>query len=181
MKVTVEGAEQPQDAVVIASGAWSRDLLAPAGTDMPVTPQRGQITHLKLEGVQTSAWPTVNPLSDHYVVAFDNGRIAVGATREDGTGIDPRVTAAGQLHVLRNGLSVVPGLAEATLLETRVGLRPMPDHQRPVAGRVPGYDNAWIATGYGAGGLTMGPLLGDAIARSVLNQDAPELDILALP
>jgi D-amino-acid dehydrogenase len=30
-------------------------------------------------------------------------------------------------------------------------------------------------TGYGAGGLTLGPLLGDAVARSILGNPAPEL------
>jgi D-amino-acid dehydrogenase len=30
-------------------------------------------------------------------------------------------------------------------------------------------------TGYGVGGLTLGPLLGDAVARSVLGNPAPEL------
>lgn len=179
IRVTFDGAEQPGDAVVVASGAWSNWLLAETGTQLPVAPQRGQITHLRLEGVDTSTWPTINPLSDHYVVAFDSGRVAIGATRESGTGFDPRVTAAGQLHVLRNGLSVVPGLADATLLETRVGLRPLPDNHLPLAARLPQYEGLWVATGYGAAGLTMGPLLGDAIARSVLGENAPELDLLA--
>lgn len=181
VRVTVDGIDQPGDAVVVASGAWSNELLAPTGAHLPVAPQRGQITHLRLEGVDTSAWPTINPLSDHYVVAFDDGRVAIGATRETGTGFDPRVTATGQLHVLRNGLSVVPGLAEATFLETRVGLRPLPENKLPVVGALPGHESTWIATGYGAAGLTMGPLLGDAIARSVLGQSAPELDLLVEP
>lgn len=176
--VTVDGAPIAADVVVVASGAWSNQLLAADGVTLPVAPQRGQITHLRLPGVETAEWPTIHPLSHHYVVAFDSGRIAVGATRETGSGFDPRVTAAGQLQVLQDALGIVPGLAEATLIETRVGLRPLPE-DLPTVGALPSQDNVYVATGYGAAGLTMGPLLGDAIARRITGEAAPELDVLA--
>jgi D-amino-acid dehydrogenase len=48
----------------------------------------------------------------------------------------------------------------------------------PIVGAVPGHDGLFVATGYGAAGLTMGPLLGDALARRVLGDPAPELDPL---
>ncbi|WP_028463963.1 NAD(P)/FAD-dependent oxidoreductase [Nesterenkonia alba] len=171
--VEVNDEKYAADDVVVASGAWSAPLLADRGVTLPVAPQRGQITHLRLEGVDTSMWPTVSPLAHHYVVAFDRGRIAVGATRESGVGFDPRVTAAGQLQVLQDALSVVPGVAEATLIETRVGLRPL--GTMPVVGQV-GDDRLWVATGYGAAGLTIAPLLGDALARAIRGEPAPELD-----
>jgi D-amino-acid dehydrogenase len=121
----------------------------------------------------------VHPLSHHYLVAFDQGRVAVGATREDGTGFDPRVTAAGQLQVLNDALSVAPGLADATLIETRVGLRPLADDAMPLVGAVPGHPGLFVATGYGAAGLTMGPLLGDALARTMLGEHVAVLDAVA--
>lgn len=176
--VEVDGQRLQGDAVVIAAGAWTNRLLHDLGLSVPVAPQRGQITHLHLLGANTSRWPTVHPLSHHYLVAFDEGRIVVGATRETGSGFDPRVTAAGQLQVLQDALGIAPGLADATHIETRVGLRPLPD-QLPVAGAVPGRDHVYVATGYGAVGLTIGPLLGDALARSILGEPAPELAALA--
>ena len=175
-RVRVDDDVLSADAVVVAGGAWTNDLLGALGLSVPVAPQRGQITHLTLPGVDTTHWPSVHPLSHHYLVAFDGSRIAVGATRETGSGFDARVTAAGQLQVLRDALSVAPGLADATVLETRVGLRPLPDDAMPIVGAVPGHDGLFVATGYGAAGLTMGPLLGDALARAVLGDPAPELD-----
>lgn len=172
--VHVDGVAIGADAVVIATGAWSNQLLEPLGRSVPVAPQRGQITHLRLAGVDTSRWPTVHPMSHHYLVAFDEGRIVAGATRETGSGFDPRITAAGQAQVLADALGIAPGLARATLIETRVGLRPLPD-QLPVVGALPGQENLYIATGYGAVGLTVAPLIGDALARAVLGEPAPEL------
>ncbi len=166
------------DAIVLAGGAWTNDLLGALGLRVPVAPQRGQITHLTLPGVDTTHWPSVHPLSHHYLVAFDGSRVAVGATRETGSGFDARVTAAGQLQVLRDALSIAPGLADATFLETRVGLRPLADDTMPIVGAVPGHEGLFVATGYGAAGLTMGPLLGDALARCIVGDPAPELDAL---
>lgn len=172
----VDGVAATEDAIVLAAGAWSAALLAELGIDIPVAPQRGQITHLRVADADTSNWPTIHPLSHHYIVAFDGGRIAVGATREKGSGFDPRVTAAGQAQVLNDALSIAPGLADATLIETRVGLRPLPDGLMPLVGAVPGMQRLHLATGYGAAGLTMGPLLGDALARQILGLRAPELE-----
>lgn len=177
-RVRVDGDLLEADAVVVAGGAWTNDLLGALGLQVPVAPQRGQITHLTLPGVDTTHWPSVHPLSHHYLVAFGGSRIAVGATRETDSGFDARVTAAGQLQVLRDALSIAPGLADATVLETRVGLRPLADDSMPIVGAVPGHPGLFVATGYGAAGLTMGPLLGDALARRVLGEPAPELDTL---
>src|SRR5699024_10597946 len=151
------------------------ELLLPLDVNCAVSPQRGQITHLNLRGVNTSQWPTVHPFTPNYMTPFDGGRIAVGATRETGSGYDPRVTAAGQLQVLRDALDLAPGLADATVIETRVGIRPMGDDNLPIAGEVPDRSGLSTMTGYGAGGLTLGPLLGDAVARSILGNPAPEL------
>jgi D-amino-acid dehydrogenase len=122
--------------------------------------------------VDTGGWPSVNPLAAHYMVAFDGSRVAVGATRETGSGFDARVTAAGQLQVLQDALRIAPGLADATLIETRVGLRPLPEGHLPVIGPVPGSAGLHVLSGFGAAGLTMGPLAGDALARRLLEGEA---------
>ncbi|NJP89156.1 FAD-dependent oxidoreductase [Nonomuraea sp. FMUSA5-5] len=164
------------DAVLAACGAWANELLEPRGLRLAVEPQRGQISHLRLDGVDTSRWPSVHPLSHHYMVAFDDSRVAVGATRETGSGFDARVTAQGQWQVLSDALRIAPGLADATLIETRVGLRPLPSEQAPIAGPLPGEDGLHVVTGFGAAGLTMAPYTGDALARSILDGvTVPEL------
>ncbi|MFF1635210.1 NAD(P)/FAD-dependent oxidoreductase [Leifsonia sp. NPDC058248] len=164
----VDGAEAGADAVVLATGAWTNRILEPLGRSVPVQPQRGQITHLRIEGVETGGWPSVHPVGDHYLVAFDGGRIAAGATRETGSGFDARVTAAGQKHVLDRALALAPGLADATFIETRVGLRPLPDHELPTVGPLDGLDGLFVNAGFGAGGLTMGPLAGERLADRML-------------
>ncbi|GAA3539811.1 FAD-dependent oxidoreductase [Nonomuraea rosea] len=173
VEVTASGEVLVADDVVVAAGAWTNELLEPVAARVPVEPQRGQITHLRLDGVDTSAWPSVHPLSHHYLVAFDDSRVAVGATRETGSGFDARVTAKGQWQVLSDALRIAPGLAEATLIETRAGLRPLAETGSPVVGALPGVGGLHVVTGFGAAGLTMGPLTGDALARSILEAAVP--------
>jgi D-amino-acid dehydrogenase len=176
--VRVDGELLGADAVVVAAGAWSGELVASLGMDLPVAPQRGQITHLGVGADQdTAAWPVVSPLgSGHYLLAFPGARVVVGATRETGSGFDHRVTAAGQLEVLEQALAVAPGLRDATLLETRVGFRPATPDGRPVLGPLPGHPHVIMAAGFGPTGLTVAPFAGALVADIVLGHP-PGLDL----
>ncbi len=162
--------------VVLAAGAWAPALLAPLGIALAVVPQRGQITHLRLESVETGAWPVVLPSGNHYLLAFEAGRIVAGATRESGTGFDYRVTAGGQAEVLNEALAVAPGLAAATLLETRIGFRPAGPDARPMLGQAAGVAGLVIGNGLGASGLTIGPFAGRLLAQAALGEQ-PDLDL----
>jgi D-amino-acid dehydrogenase len=174
--VRVGGNTVPAGRVVVAAGAWASALLAPVGVALAVRPQRGQITHLHLEGVETGAWPVVLPPGSHYLVPFEAGRVVVGATREIGAGFDHRVTAAGQAEVLNQALSVAPGLAPATLVETRIGFRPVGPDARPMLGRAEGLDGLVIGNGLGPSGLTIGPYAGRLLAQVALGE-RPEMDL----
>ncbi len=164
------------DAVILAAGAWAPALLAPLGLTLAVEPQRGQITHLRMEGVETGSWPVVLPPGSHYLIAFEGGRVVAGATRERGTGFDCRVTAAGQAEVLNQALAVAPGLGQATLIETRIGFRPLGPGARPLLGAAAGLEGLVIGNGMGPSGLTIGPFAGRLLAQAALGQP-PDLPL----
>ncbi len=156
---------------MVAAGAWAPGLLAPLGVDLAVTPQRGQITHLRLDGVRTREWPVVLPPGSHYLLAFDDSRVVVGATRESGAGFDYRVTAAGQAEVLNEAIKIAPGLASATLIETRIGFRPMGPGIRPMLGTIDGFAGRLIVgNGLGPSGLTIGPYAGRLLAQLAMGE-----------
>lgn len=146
-------------AVLVAGGAWSPALVP----SIDVVPQRGQIVHLGIDDPDCAQWPVVSPMAHHYLLAFD-GRVVAGATREDGVGFEPALTAAGQRAVLDDALGVAPGLAEAPVLEWRVGLRPVARRGWPYLGAVADQPGVFVATGHGATGLTYGPWSGAAVA-----------------
>lgn len=158
------------DAVIIAGGAWTPALGSALGVRLPIYPQRGQIMHLDLPGTVTTAWPVVLGFHSHYLLAFPEHRVVAGATREHDSGFDYRMTAGGVHEALGEALRVAPGLAAATLHEVRIGLRPSSTDGLPILGRLPGYDNAYVATGHGPSGLQLGPYSGTAVADLVVGR-----------
>ncbi len=165
--VVVEGEEVRAGWVVIAAGAWSQALGEPLGIRIPVAPQRGQICHLRLEGVDTGGWPVIRAFRSHRMVSWPDGRVAVGATRETGSGFGPWTTVEGIMQVLGEALRVAPGLREASLAEVRVGLRPASADGRPILGPVQGIEGLLLATGHGPSGLLLGPLSARLVAEIV--------------
>ncbi|RVU23693.1 FAD-dependent oxidoreductase [Streptomyces antnestii] len=164
------------DSVIVAAGAWAPQLLEPLGVHIRIAPQRGQIAHLRMPGADTANWPVVLPRSRHYLLSFDDSRVVVGATREDDVGFDHRITAAGIAEVLGEALSVAPGLADATHVETRIGFRPVGPDIRPLLGEVPQVPGLVVVNGLGASGLMVGPYAG-AIAARLARQADPEIDL----
>jgi D-amino-acid dehydrogenase len=161
------------DGVVLVAGVWAAGLLQPLGIALPIEPQRGQIVHLRLPGVDTHRWPVVLPPGSHYLLAFDDSRVVAGATRETCSGFDYCVTAGGQAEVLAEALHVAPGLASATIIETRVGFRPVGTGVRPLLGIVRDLDGLLVGNGLGAAGLTIGPFAGRLLAEVALGREPP--------
>ena len=172
----VSGERIEADTVILAAGAWAPALLAPLGLTLAIEPQRGQIVHLRMEGVETGGWPVVLPPGSHYLLAFEGGRVVAGATRERGAGFDCRVTAAGQAEVLSQALAVAPGLGHATVVETRIGFRPLGPDARPLLGAAAGMDGLVIGNGMGPSGLMIGPFAGRLLAQVALGQP-PDLPL----
>jgi D-amino-acid dehydrogenase len=168
---TAGGNTYEADTVVIAGGAWSKSFERDLGIDVPVTPKRGQIVHLdvgSLEASRPSAeWPIVKAFRHQYQVPWPDDRVVCGATRESGSGFEPHVTLDGLREVSTEALRIAPGLTSARHVETRVGLRPTSSDGLPLLGPVPGVDGAFLATGHGAAGLTIGPYSGKVVAELV--------------
>ena len=61
--------------------------MGPLGIHLQVTAQKAQIVHLQLEDTQTKEWPVVMPPTDQYILAFDDGKVVIGATHEDDNAI----------------------------------------------------------------------------------------------
>ncbi|WP_046468319.1 NAD(P)/FAD-dependent oxidoreductase [Allosalinactinospora lopnorensis] len=175
--VRAGGQEYRADSVIVAAGAWSARLLAPFGVQIPVFPVRGQITHFALPERSTRDWPCVRiGERDYYMLAFPPNRIVAGATREPEAGFDYRVTGGGLQQVLTEAIDITPALAEATVLETRVGFRPGSRDSLPILGGVEPLPGVLVATGLGAEGLTFGPYQGAVAARLALGETA-EIDL----
>ena len=137
--VSVGNKQYHADKVLITAGCWAGELLAPIGINLQVKGQKAQIVHLQIEDNQTNNWPVVMPPTNQYILAFDTGRIVVGATHEDDMEYNQKVTAGGLHEIFDKALSIAPGLAEGEFIEARVGFRPFTPNFLPIIGEVPVY------------------------------------------
>ena len=174
--VLVDGKAISAGKVAISGGAWSAQFGEQLKVQIPIKPQRGQLIHFSLPGTDTSQWPIVAAFHGHYMVPWPDSRIAVGATREYGSGFEAILTAEGIQEVVTEALRVAPGLAKAHLHEMRVGLRPLTADKSPVLGPIPEIANIYLVTGHGSTGLQAGPYSGKVIAELMMgNADGPDI------
>ncbi|WP_338543737.1 NAD(P)/FAD-dependent oxidoreductase [Paenibacillus tundrae] len=174
--VHVNGQHLKADTVVVCAGAWAQSILRPLGMEFKVSFQKAQIMHLQVSDHHDAGkWPVVMPPTDQYLLTFDQQKVVIGATHENEiVGYDTRVTPGGMQEILHKGLELAPGLADSTFDEVRVGFRPFTPGFLPVLGEVPGWSGIIAANGLGASGLTMGPFIGNQLAKLALDM---ELDI----
>ncbi|MYC36937.1 MAG: FAD-dependent oxidoreductase, partial [Chloroflexi bacterium] len=67
-------------------------------------------------------------------------------------------------RILEGARRLLPSIVEATLVTHTACLRPVTPDWLPILGRVPGYRNAWLATGAGKKGILLAPGIGKSIA-----------------
>lgn len=172
--VSVNNEHIEAEKVIVCAGAWSNELLHPLGINIHVDYQKAQIIHLKAKEAiakETASWPVVMPPNDQYMLAFDDGKIVIGATHEnDVEGFDTTPTVAGMHDIMQKGLYTASGIASCSFDEVRVGFRPFTANFLPVFGEVEEWSKLFLANGLGSSGLTAGPYVGLQLAKLVMGE-----------
>jgi glycine oxidase len=167
---------QPADIVILAAGAWSRDIggIPPLHVP-PVRPIKGQMLALRMDPeaplLQHVVWSP-----NGYLVPRRDGRLIIGGTVEE-RGFDSSLTAGGLLALIEGAWRAVPAIEELPIAETWVGFRPGSRDDAPMLGPS-GIDGLIIATGHHRNGILLTPVTAAVISACVLNGRLPEI---ALP
>ena len=171
---TDHGLEIACEHVIVATGAWTRDLERLLDISLPVEPQRGQILTLK----QPSSLP---PPLKHiifgeaiYLAPKNNGTIVVGATKEE-VGFEKHLTAGGIGWLLSTAVRLLPGLEGAAIDQMWAGLRPKTPDNLPILGHAPSLENVILAVGHGSIGIMLSAITGKSIAELVTTGHVPEI------
>ena len=135
---------------LLAAGAWSERLLGALGHRPHVHPVRGQIALLRGEGPAR-----VLMLGKRYLVPRGDGLTLVGSTEEPEAGFEKRTTNEGIAELLDFARQTVPVLASAALETSWAGLRPGSPDGLPFVGRVPGWQNGFVAAGHFRAGVQL--------------------------
>lgn len=166
------------DAVVLAAGSYSRDLLRPLGLDIPVYPVKGYSLTMPLSDASLAPQSTV--LDETYKIALTRlgDRLRVGGMAEL-AGFDLRLNPRRRATLEKVTRELFPGgdLAQAQFW---TGLRPMTPDGTPLVGATP-LAGLYLNTGHGTLGWTMAcgsaQLLADVISGRQPAIRTEELDM----
>lgn len=161
------GDEIPADAFVIAMGPWSSAAARWLGQEVPMRINREQILVLEVpwefvpHGVYTS----------RVGLNFKrSGKVLLGLGGViDWVDFDDSPTAEFRDAVIEHATRLVPSLEEGTIVEHRACVEAWPPQALPVVGRLRGWDNAYIATGFGTIGISPSPAVGRAVADLIVH------------
>jgi D-amino-acid dehydrogenase len=165
----VASSEMPAASVVIAAGAHSVPLTRMLGVRLPMTAAKGY--SFSVSSPQAPGTP-MYLLETRAGVTPMGGRVRIAGTIEF-SGLnanrDPRRIEALKLAAR----DYLPGLDWTSAAEEWTGMRPLCPDGLPVLDRVPGFQNAYLATGHSTLGITLAAVTGAHIARFVGNRTAP--------
>ncbi len=162
---TAQG-EMRAEHVVVAAGAWSGNLLATLGIELPVKPMKGQMILFKCA---EDFLPSMVLAKRRYAIPRRDGHILVGSTLED-VGFDKMPTEAALESLRATAIDLLPGLADAKVVKHWAGLRPASPDGIPYIGPVPGHDGLWLNCGHFRNGLVLAPASCQLLADLMLNR-----------
>lgn len=159
--------------VLIAAGAWSRDVAKLAGAKVPIEAGKGY-------GLDFRPKP-VSPRSSIYmhedrvaVSPFDDG-LRLSGTMEL-SGITERFTERRINAIHKAGKRLLNGFPQdAKPVHVWTGMRPMAPDGLPVLGKVPGFGNMTIASGHAMLGVTLAAVTGVNMAELIATGRMPEI------
>jgi glycine oxidase len=156
------------DTYIVASGAWSGELLATTGLQLPVEPVRGQM--LLFNG-PPGLVRTITLYKARYVIPRRDGRVLVGSTLEH-VGFDKQTTEEAHNDLKASAYELIPALAHHAIEQHWSGLRPGSPEGIPAIGPHPSLDNLFINAGHFRNGVVLGPASARLVADHILRRDS---------
>ena len=164
--------------LVIATGAWSRQVAAMVDTRIPMMPGRGYSLTLENSKYRLNH-PAILVEGRVAVTPMDGNKIRFGGTME----VVP-VTAAPRYHRVEGILNSVKkflpefDIAMPSADKLWYGYRPCSADGLPYIGRISSYNNVVVATGHAMLGLSLGAGTGKLVSELV-NETEPCINIFA--
>jgi glycine/D-amino acid oxidase-like deaminating enzyme len=199
--VTTDDGVLEADIVVLAAGPWSSALARPLGIRLPIASARGWLVHAAPERPLFRHWIQSGArrlLGGEAVMATEPGPLLV-SMREFGEGAETRdiapmiqpapdgsiltgtsrepsfATDTNDLDVPRivaaQAARLVPALADAPVLSTWSGVRPVSPDERPMIGWA--REGLFVATGHGSEGVILGAGSAELASALVVGSEAP--------
>ncbi len=136
--------------LLLAGGTWSREIGKMLGINIPINQLRGQI--LVTEPLKPFLNYTISGMRQ-----ANNGEVLIGYSMEQ-AGFNRATTLDVIQETANLAQHYVPAIRKAKIVRAFSGIRAMPEDGFPILGKIPGYDNLYLAATHS--GVTLAPLIG---------------------
>jgi len=168
--VQTDRGQFPADEFVVATGAWSEQLLKTLGVRLSVQAGKGyrlnlnQSTGINLPAILLEAKVAVTPME---------GFTRFGGTMEI-SGINQKINAKRVAAIAKAANDYYPEvrIPQASIDEVQSGLRPLSPDGLPFIGRHSAVANLVLATGHSMMGWSLGPATGKLVTELISNQSS---------
>ena len=174
MAVQTGGGDIEAGAVVLAMGPWTGEVEEWLGVPVPVSPLKGQILRMEVEGPPMNCSVHYN---SNYVGPKADGLVWVGTT-EERVGFNNEPTDEARATILKEVGAFFPAVTSGKVIRQTACLRPVAPDGLPVIGQVTGWDGVYLSTGAGRKGIILSPSMGKLTADMVLGRGDGVADFL---
>jgi glycine/D-amino acid oxidase-like deaminating enzyme len=174
------------DAVVVAAGPWSAELLSSVGYELPLTPAPAEVGRYRLPEAFGPPPPAVADFSSAaiYFRPAERGFLEVGSLAPEHADepVDPDRTVEGArpetLDLYAEALAArLRGSQGGHWRGAWTGIYDVTPDWEPVIDRVPGTDRVYVAAGFSGHGFKLAPAVGLSIAELILDGDTATFDL----
>lgn len=168
---TSQGTEYSADHYILATGAWSPELLGSHALKLNIWPVRGQI--LLFKAPPDLLKTIILREGDYfYLIPRQDGHILAGSTLEE-AGFDKSLTIEARQMLLAKAHALMPSVTEATVAGHWAGLRPGSADNIPIIDRHPSIPNLYLNSGHYRYGITMAPGSAHLLVNLILDKPQP--------
>jgi D-amino-acid dehydrogenase len=153
--------------VVLAAGAWSRQLARQVAVRIPLEGGKGY--HIDLEATPNDPQVPVFMTEARVIATPLPGRLRLSGTLEL-SGLDTAISTKRAQAVRTAVERLLKHLDGRPSIDTWSGLRPCPPDGLPFVGHTDRIENLVIATGHAMMGLAMAPITGQLVAQLIAGE-----------
>jgi len=181
---TEDGARFAADIVIVATGVWSKPLIAQIGVELPLTIERATVAVLDAPGRARDHMPFTwadnrfmnygRPDGEDAIIlgTWHGGGIAErnpeterGLAVSDPDKNSPTVSDDETVSIIETFLPRMPNLSDLGVKPGVACVYDMSPDDLPIVDRVPGTEGLWVACGSSGHGFKLGPSIGEAVAH----------------
>ena len=182
--VTTEQGRVETRVAVVASGPWSKNVLAKVDIDVPLVPVRHQVVSLNRPVENLTLHPMVSDIALSFSFRPDGPEqtmMGFGPAEEVdletyNQGVDLEVMADA-LHSLAQR---IPAMTDAEFRRGWSGLFTTTPDWHPILDAVPGIEGLYCAIGFSGHGFKLSPMVGVTMAELIVEGKASSVDISPL-